>query len=235
MQQQRYAAPSWSELFTLQRCQGCGRTLWPSAWEWRDRWTDRPFSLWDERWGRMWGDVYEGWLQALRYSWEPAFQQRSKAHRGDGCRYCPPDDCHCQCCVADADLLVQARVGERRVVPLVIENNARRERQIELELSDWTAQSEQPPVEVTGELASPAQFTLKACEEKMVTLIVQALGQENAAADIGQTRLTNVDKCRIFYADLRVKSCDIRPIRIAVALLPNDCAPYTIDCRCGCC
>src|SRR5690349_2949167 len=37
------------------------------------------------------------------------------------------DPCHCTCCISDADLIIYARLGERRVVPVTIENPRARE------------------------------------------------------------------------------------------------------------
>jgi hypothetical protein len=45
----------------------------------------------------------------------------------------------------------------------------------------------------------------------------------------------DVDNCIVYYADLRVEGCEIRPVRIAVALLPRDCGDYRITCSCQCC
>src|SRR6266508_1474530 len=38
---------------------------------------------------------------------------RTRTHpaHGCGCRDCQHDDCHCECCVCDADVLVHARCG----------------------------------------------------------------------------------------------------------------------------
>jgi hypothetical protein len=171
-----------------------------------------------------------------------------RSHRAHdcGCRDCDcddcvRDDCHCRCCISDADLLVYARLGEQRVVPLVIENNRRRERQVRLKLSDWTTRSGKSVDNMVSWTLQPVdEFTLKSCEEKAAILVVHAIGKQaaRAAGETGSTRiqeLPDVDDCEVFYADLRVEGCDIRPIRIALALLPRDCAAYEIDCRCGCC
>jgi len=32
-----------------------------------------------------------------------------------------------------------------------------------------------------------------------------------------------------------VEGCEMRPVRIALALLPRDCADYKVDCGCSCC
>jgi hypothetical protein len=175
---------------------------------------------------------------------------RSHAHRDE----CVHDRCHCDCCIADADLIVYARLGERRVVPVIIENRRRRERPIRLALSDWTSRRGRPSG-ITGQIVGPNEFTLPPCEEYEIVIVIEAKGVEAATAirteaeaeietedakkilDKGHTRLrlADVDECEVFYADLRVEGCEIRPIRIALALLPRDCGAYRAECVCACC
>jgi len=161
-----------------------------------------------------------------------------------GCEPCGRDDCHCRCCVVDADLVVNARLGERRVVPLTIENNRRRERELKLELSEFTSRGGSASG-VTGELLSPATLTLAACShaEVVIGINVGDRGQQGDAgrnvkgspAEEGGQRMPDVDDCAVAYADLRIAGCDHRPIRIAVATLPRGCHDYRVDCGCGCC
>jgi hypothetical protein len=167
------------------------------------------------------------------------------------CRECRRDDCHCRCCVVNADLVVHARLGERRIVPVTIENSRRREREIKLELSDFTSHSGKEEA-VTGRLLSPAEFTLAACEEQDavigievgpaqrgdVTPVKPDKPREKPAPAEGRVsvdRLPDVDDCVVAYADLRIVGCDNRPVRIAVTTLPRDCHSYPVDCSSGCC
>ncbi len=60
------------------------------------------------------------------------------------CPRCAPDPCQCECCIGDVDFAIYARVGERRVIPIVVENERRREKEIKLELSDWTTRGGKP-------------------------------------------------------------------------------------------
>jgi hypothetical protein len=155
---------------------------------------------------------------------------------GRGCEECcwpcaPCDPCHCRCCISDADLLIYSRLGERRVVPLRIENRWRRERDIKLELSGWTTHGGKAGP-ITAALEPPGStFKLGPCAVRFVTLVVETPPGERGEGD----RLIDVDDCVVYYADLRVEGCDIRPIRIALALLPRDCRAYDIACRCSCC
>lgn len=154
-------------------------------------------------------------------------------HEDCGCHHddcgCRRDPCHCKCCIVNADLIVYARLGEIRVIPLVVENTWRRERSIKTELSGWTLRGGKPaPVE--GKLLPPApEFTLKPCGHQALTLVVRVgtLDQERQETD--------VDDGTVAYADLIVQGCDIRPLRLALAILPRDCEAYEIECGCECC
>lgn len=148
-------------------------------------------------------------------------------HKDCDCYDCYEDPCACHCCVGDADLVVKARVGERRVVPLRIVNEFRRERDIQLELSDFRGLGGGPSP-VTAEV-EPQSFTLPPCGEKDVVLTINVANQSD------DNDRPDVDVCTTVYADLRVVGCDIRPKRIAVVLLPRACDAYTVGCGCGCC
>jgi hypothetical protein len=49
------------------------------------------------------------------------------------------------------------------------------------------------------------------------------------------TRLGSVDRCEVGYATIRAEGCLVRPIVLAVAVLPDDCDAYRRPCSCGCC
>jgi hypothetical protein len=96
---------------------------------------------------------------------------------------CREDDCHCTCCITDADVIIHARLGETRVVALTIENPRKRERQVRLELSNWTTRSGSP-ANVTGRVVPPAEFTLGPCSERDVIVVVDAgLGRDVPQGD----------------------------------------------------
>ena len=44
-----------------------------------------------------------------------------------------------------------------------------------------------------------------------------------------------VDSCKVAYATLRAEGCTIRPLVIAVAVLPESCDAHEASCVCGCC
>jgi hypothetical protein len=168
--------------------------------------------------------------------------------RGCGCqeRQC---DCHCECCVCDADVLVHARCGEVRRIPITFENDTRREKPVKLELGKFVTAGGRD-LGWSAELSS-TEFTLRPCGEQTVTLAVtvrcnQASGQQpNApagAAEGGENAATanraqfgSVDRCEVGYATIRAEGCLTRPVVIAVAVLPDDCDAYRHPCGCGCC
>ncbi len=157
-----------------------------------------------------------------------------------GCGRCRADDCHCQCCIGDdLDLVVYSRLGERRVVPITMRNERRREREVSLELSAFTTKGGRP-VPVTGSIVGASTFTLAPCEERAV--IIEVVSEAAAGDKTGdqaggrEGQPTDVDDCLVAVADLRVTGCDIRcPIGIGVVLLPRDCDTFDLSCGCGCC
>jgi hypothetical protein len=251
MQNPRPSASQWTDFYTPKRCETCGKTI--PALDWTQMGADQPFNAWADGWNRAMGGMMTAWTQAIQSGLnayappqDPTRQrehgERSEHHHTEreacGCQECGRNDCSCSCCVGDSDLLVQARVGERRVVPILIENTSHREKSVELELSDWsTHKSRNQALQVTGKLLEPLTFTIPPCSEQAVTLVVEAM-IDPASTDpkaVNRITLGDVDGCSVYYADLRVKGCDIRPVRIALSLLGRDCSPLTIDCRCECC
>lgn len=167
-------------------------------------------------------------------------------------------DCHCDCCVTDADVLVHGRCGEVRRIPVTFTNDTRRERPVTLELGPFVTsggRNLQWPAEL-----STTSFTLRPCDEQtvVVAMAIRCAGADqvrpspndqpepvnvrdsatlaaagSAAAVAG--RGGSVDRCEVGYATLRADGCLVRPIVIAVAVLPDDCDAYQRPCSCGCC
>jgi hypothetical protein len=189
-----------------------------------------------------WTDAFENWRSGVADLVKPTTKPTSKGQCG--CPACNPDPCGCRCCVSDADLVIEARLGERRIVPIIIENHWRRERDIELELSSWTKIGDN--VAITAHILGETTIKLAPCGEAHVVIGVN-VGLDTVAPPPPNPPTTNVpppdtrlplpdvDRCLVSYADLRIKGCDLRSIRIAVAVLPRDCDSYTVDCDCCCC
>lgn len=202
------------------------------------------------------------------------------------CPSCGECDCHCRCCIGDVDLVVYARLGEVRVVPIHIENTRKRERELSLELSEFTT-SGGGKTPVSGSLATETTVTVEACGAHDAVVVVRVQGtpgeapaeearyEERTKAQLleeaherdlqvrsadtkgdlvemlvasdrealdaarekppSRQRLRDVDECHVAVADLRISGCDVRPIRIAVAVLPRDCGAFEVECGCTCC
>jgi hypothetical protein len=152
-------------------------------------------------------------------------------HREHGCHDCGCD-CECCCCIGDVDIVVYARVGEQRVVPIVVENEHRRESDVRLELSEWTTRAgNAAPVQTV--VLEPTEFKLAPCGRENVTL---ALRVEAAAGEQREGEAPkDVETCLVATADLRLLGCEHRPVRIAVAIVPRYCDPCRIACGCCCC
>src|SRR5574341_2367095 len=73
-----------------------------------------------------------------RREWDDDFEHRREHYYRHGCRRCGRDECECYCCIGDVDLAVYSRAGEVRVVQIVLENDRHRDKEVTLELSDWT-------------------------------------------------------------------------------------------------
>jgi hypothetical protein len=163
-----------------------------------------------------------------------------KARRRTPCgEPCGRDDCncHCTCCIGDVDLAVYTRAGERRVVPVRIENTRRRERDVKLSVSDFTTRGGRA-VPVNVSIAGAADLTLAPCAEQEATLLVDVSRAGDDGDELKEKprgRLRDVDECVVALGDLRLEGCDVRPVRIAVAVVPRDCSPYEIECGCACC
>jgi hypothetical protein len=84
---------------------------------------------------------------------------------------------------------------------------------------------------------SEHEFKLPPCGEKtvLVTVTVDCAKLERTPGDTERSTPAAVDSCVVAYATLRAEGCTIRPLVIAVAVLPNDCGAHHAGCQCGCC
>ena len=155
-------------------------------------------------------------------------------------RRCRADDCHCQCCIGDdLDLVVYSRLGERRIVPITITNERRREREVTLELSG---------VQDQGRPRGSGDRGDRRCEHVHVGTLRGARRDHRGRVVRARRRRTGDRRARTTsrpptstIASSRSlicgwTGCDIRcPIGIGVVLLPRDCDTFDLGCGCGCC
>ena len=160
-----------------------------------------------------------------------------KRHDDCGCCHEHGHDCHCSCCIRCADLVEYVRCDEVRLIPVTFEKDTRRDRDVKIEIGPFVTESGKELWQ--GEVSEPS-FKLPPCGEKTILVRVQvkcsSFDQPAGGAndEPRQTRAT-VDSCKVAYATLRAEGCMIRPLVIALAVLPNDCGAHRAGCQCGCC
>ena len=158
-------------------------------------------------------------------------------------------DCesHCGCCIPDADIVLHARAGEERVIPFLLRNPWRREREVAVAVGAWHV-CEGGRLEVRSEVDAGESLTLQPCENRVVRLGVRVQGicddtknaksetkgdQKNVPTD--ERRFgCEVESCASAYADVRFEGC-ARPQRVAVVVHPASCNAVELPCDCGCC
>jgi len=155
---------------------------------------------------------------------------------GCGCR-CHDKECGCSCCIRCADVVEYALCGEVRRIPITFDNDTRRERDVTLQLGNFATESGQ---DVGWQASlSTTSFKLPPCGETTVLLSVPVdcskLGVPSTSTAGDQQTPTTVDSCKVVYATLRAEGCTIRPLVIAVAMLPEYCGAHRAGCGCSCC
>lgn len=158
-------------------------------------------------------------------------------------------DCEsrCGCCIPDADIVLHARAGEERVIPFLLRNPWRREREVAVAVGAWHV-CEGGRLEVRSEVDAGESLTLQPCENRVVRLGVRVQGicddSKNTKDDTkgdpkkGPTDERrfgcDVESCASAYADVRFEGC-ARPQRVAVVVHPASCNAVELPCDCGCC
>jgi hypothetical protein len=170
-------------------------------------------------------------------------EPRHKQHQGCGCH--EENDCSCNCCIRCADTVQYAYCGETRKIAITFDNDSRRDRQVNVQVGGFLTDSgQQLPWKAS---LTDSQFTLAPCGEKTVIITVTIdCGQTNpdgstnpnnpdgvgvVAGRVG----TAIDSCKVGYLKVTADGCLIRPLVVAVAVLPDRCGAHKVGCLCGCC
>jgi hypothetical protein len=186
---------------------------------------------------RRWFDdsmtMLDPWVSAWTTAATPQAVPKKARHghhdcNCDGREHAHSCGCHdggCGCTARDADLVIVARVGERRVIPLVLHNEWRRERPVTIGVSafrpcDPCAED----VEIAVDTEPRGELVLAACSRTVVDIIV-------ALPDKNRDKMP-LTRCTTMYGDISTDGC-ARPVRLAVVVLPRECDAHEIDC-CGC-
>ncbi len=203
------------------------------------QWADQSQAVW-EQWGMApWPPAPDPRPAGRRAGGPRAGQRAGHQHHPDHERHHHGCECEtdaCACCVPEADIVLHARAGERRVVPFVLHNRWRRDREVSVAVGPWHRCS---GAELTIRADVDAEaFTLGPCEDRIVRLLVTVGGADDAAVakEKGETavRFADVGQCSSAYADVRFEGC-ARPQRVAVVVEPAACNAVEVVCDCGCC
>lgn len=221
----------------------------PDVYQSMENWARDAYELWFRPW--------QGALQALS-DYQRSAKGSGSPYAGygtpgchrcgyskHGCRHCRDvvhhrsthcghSHCHercdrCGCCLPqDADLIIEARSGERRIVPLLVENPRPRETKVHLRLGTWVTESGKP-VELNAKL-SDSELILPACGEARTQLSVELTvdGEQQQFAE---------DRCNVFTSTIHFDGCGAAPITVALAVVGNECKAMTYRCLgcAGCC
>lgn len=145
----------------------------------------------------------------------------------------------CHCCIPDADVVLHARAGEQRVIPFLLRNPWRREREVTVAVGPWQV-CDGGRLEVRSEVDAGESLTLQSCEKRVVRLrlLVQGICDDakNTKDDLKNERQfgCDVESCASAFADVRFEGC-ARPQRVAVVVHPASCNAVELPCDCGCC
>jgi hypothetical protein len=179
--------------------------------------------------------IYKPYMDTLPQSTAGSAYQPSRGH--ESCCHEDEQDCHCSCCIRCADAVEYARCDEVRSIPVTFENDSRRDRDVKLELGPFVTESGK---ELWRGTLSDQEFKLAPCGEKTVTIRVEVkcgkvINSDSGVDESARVASGTVDSCTVGYATLRAEGCLIRPLVIALAVLPNDCGAHHVGCQCGCC
>jgi hypothetical protein len=167
-------------------------------------------------------------------AYQPRHHERHhhRHERECGC-CCREDDCGCECCISCcADVVEYARCGETRHIPIVFDNDTRRERDVTLQLGNFATES---GLDVGWKTEiSPKEFKLAPCGHTTVVLSVEVDCSKLTQREPDQ-RPVDVESCKVAYATLRAEGCTVCPLVIAVAVVPERCDAHHTSCLCSCC
>lgn len=208
------------------------RTSTPGAADSLRRLVDQALSAWEPAFDLL-DDAWSTWAGS-------AGDLGRRPYRPKGGHRCGCDDhgqhdehrcdhCDCGSCAEGADAVIEARVGERRVLPVTLHNPRHRSTTVTLVPGEWTTCSDDGP-QIATEVVPGGEITLAPCETRVVRLVI-AVGASRSTDDKERTG-GDVRCCTVAVSDLRVDGCGTC-LRLAVAVLPSDCGSLEVDC-CGC-
>ena len=244
----------------------CLKAGWNEAMQ---QWWDQSQTAF-EPWKQAWETVMPGVPGRTAAMASHHHLHGSRSHRGHesfgcqscGCQSCGCQSCGCQscereshqceshefgnrchCCVPDADVLLHARAGERRVVPFLLRNPWRRELEVSLAVGLWQV-CNGGRLEVQSSFDACESLTLQPCEKRVVRLMVGLRAISDDAKELKKTPDTKNDRsggqsscdvqsCVSAYADVRFEGC-ARAQRVGIVVHPAICDAVELPCECRC-
>jgi len=221
-------------------------------------WNDAMQKWWDQS-----QTAFDPWKQA----WDTIAPRDADEHRRrhdhahdhghdrEHDHFCCDGENTCRCCIPDADVVLHARAGEERVIPFLLRNPWRRDREVTIAVGPWQV-CDGGRLEVRSVVDAGESLTLQPCEKRVVRLrlLVRGIcdntkdandgtagGQKNKTGadtkgDVLKDRQLDcdVESCASAYADVHFEGC-ARPQRVAVVVHPASCDAIVLPCDCGCC
>lgn len=141
------------------------------------------------------------------------------------------------------------------MVPIEVENDSRKVREnVDVQVSEVRSGGGKVLAWPTA-IQPKGPLTLEPCSTTRLELMVQVAcgsepananparsgGTRNAPSDAFATLAaqreqgSDVDRCEVGYATIRLGGCLVRPIVVAIAALPLGCDDYRVGCSCSCC
>ena len=112
----------------------------------------------------------------------------------------------CDCCVPAADVIVRARAGEVRVVPFLLHNPWRREREVTLEVGPWHGCDGDDLV--IRAFLEEQKVVLAPCEDRVVRLLISTRATSDDGSSSARTAVDveGADATKDAAADAKTKS-----------------------------
>lgn len=208
------------------------------------QWADQSQTLWDQS-QAFWAPLTAAPATAMSPPAAHPGHDPHGRHHHDHEHHHDHDHCHddcectcqctdCRCCVPAADVVVHARIGERRVVPFQLTNRWRREHTVNLEVGPWHVCGGDGLV-VTATMPEET-LTLAPCQDAVVRLTIEVdlKGNSDGQDTTNVPGTPGAATCLSAYADVRFEGC-ARPQRVAVVVSPDHCDAIDVGCDCGCC
>ena len=151
---------------------------------------DETLSAWEPMFSAL-DDTWQAWTRGLS-----ATTSRPSGHRHGECRGCR-GRCECNGCDADADVVLTARTGERRVVPIEVRNPTHRDVVVSIDPGPWTS-CDGNQLAVRSAVRPEGDVTIAGCSSREFLLVVEvggAIDEQGKPGDVRTTTTAGTSRC----------------------------------------